>query len=95
MAAAGAVDHKQVVEEVTQKFASFGGDQAPKPQVAQFGKGGSRVVHRDLEQAHLTLALEGVPQSEGIGKYADPDGEHRVVTAEVVVLRHDQAEQDR
>jgi predicted Zn-dependent peptidase len=29
-----------------------------------FGKGGSRVVHRDLEQAHLTLALEGVPQSD-------------------------------
>ena len=29
-----------------------------------FGKGGSRVVHRDLEQAHLTLALEGLPQSD-------------------------------
>ena len=37
---------------------------APKPQAAMFGKGGSRVVHRDLEQAHLTLALEGVPQSD-------------------------------
>ena len=24
-----------------------------------FGKGGSKVVHRELEQAHLTLALEG------------------------------------
>ena len=29
-----------------------------------FGRGGSRVVHRDLEQAHLTLALEGVPQTD-------------------------------
>ena len=29
-----------------------------------FGNGGSRVIHRDLEQAHLTLALEGVPQSD-------------------------------
>ena len=29
-----------------------------------FGKGGARVVHRDLEQAHLTVALEGVPQSD-------------------------------
>ena len=29
-----------------------------------FDKGGSRVVHRDLEQAHLTLALEGVPQTD-------------------------------
>jgi predicted Zn-dependent peptidase len=29
-----------------------------------FGKGGSKVVHRDLEQAHLTLALEGLPQTD-------------------------------
>jgi predicted Zn-dependent peptidase len=29
-----------------------------------FGQGGSRVVHRELEQAHLTLALEGVPQTD-------------------------------
>jgi predicted Zn-dependent peptidase len=64
VAAAGAVDHKRVVEEVTQKFASFDSTPAPKPQAAMFGKGGSRVVHRDLEQAHLTLALEGVPQTD-------------------------------
>ena len=47
-----------------QRFAGFEADAAPKPQPAMFGKGGSRVVHRDLEQAHLTLALEGVPQSD-------------------------------
>src|SRR5437764_12370974 len=64
VAAAGAVDHKRVVEEVTQRFVSFEGTAAPKPQAAMFGKGGSRVVHRDLEQAHLTLALEGVPQTD-------------------------------
>ena len=64
VAAAGAVDHKRVVEEVTQRFASFEGAPAPKPQPAMFGKGGSRVVHRELEQAHLTLALEGVPQTD-------------------------------
>ena len=64
VAAAGAVDHKQVVEEVAQRFASFDGAPAPKPQAAMFGKGGSRVVHRELEQAHLTLALEGVPQTD-------------------------------
>ena len=64
VAAAGAVDHKRVVEEVAHRFASFDGPPAPKPQAAMFGKGGSRVVHRDLEQAHLTLALEGVPQSD-------------------------------
>ena len=64
VAAAGAVDHKRVVEEVTQRFSGFEADAAPKPQPAMFGKGGSRVVHRDLEQAHLTLALEGVPQTD-------------------------------
>jgi predicted Zn-dependent peptidase len=64
VAAAGAVDHKQVVAEAEQRFASFAGTPAPKPVPAMFGKGGSRVIHRDLEQAHLTLALEGVPQSD-------------------------------
>ncbi|HBY29003.1 MAG TPA: peptidase M16, partial [Bradyrhizobium sp.] len=48
---AGAVDHKRVVEDVAQKFSSFDATPAPKPQPAMFGKGGSKVVHRDLEQA--------------------------------------------
>jgi predicted Zn-dependent peptidase len=64
VAAAGAVDHKRVVEDVAARFAGFNGEPAPKPQAAMFGKGGSRVVRRDLEQAHLTMALEGVPQSD-------------------------------
>lgn len=64
VAAAGAVDHQRVVEDVTKRFASFNGGPAPTPLPAAFGKGGSRVVHRDLEQAHLTLALEGVPQAD-------------------------------
>ena len=64
VAAAGAVDHKHVVAEVEQRFGSFVSTPAPKPVPAMFGKGGSRVIHRDLEQAHLTLALEGVPQSD-------------------------------
>jgi len=64
VAAAGAIDHERVVEDVALRFASFNGSLAPKPQPAAFGKGGSRVVHRDLEQAHLTLALEGVPQTD-------------------------------
>ena len=41
-----------------------GPDMVVAAQAAMFGKGGSRVVHRDLEQAHLTLALEGVPQTD-------------------------------
>lgn len=63
IAAAGAVNHRQVVEQAHKHFASFEGSAGPKPQAASFGKGGSKVVHRDLEQAHLTLALEGLPQA--------------------------------
>lgn len=64
VAAAGAVDHRRVVAEAEQRFASFDATSAPKPVPAMFGKGGTRVIHRELEQAHLTLALEGVPQSD-------------------------------
>lgn len=64
VAAAGAVDHGQVVAEVEKRFASFEATPGPKPQSAQFGQGGVKVVHRELEQAHLTLALEGVPQAD-------------------------------
>jgi predicted Zn-dependent peptidase len=64
VAAAGAVDHKQIVAEAAERFGAFEGTPAPKPQPAIFGQGGSKVVHRDLEQAHLTLALEGVPQAD-------------------------------
>jgi len=64
VAAAGAVDHQKVVADVAERFKGFNGPPAPEPVAAMFGKGGSRVVHRELEQAHLTLALEGVPQTD-------------------------------
>jgi predicted Zn-dependent peptidase len=64
VAAAGAVEHRQVVDEAEKRFSSFEATPGPKPQTAMFGKGGARVVHRELEQAHLTLALEGVPQTD-------------------------------
>jgi predicted Zn-dependent peptidase len=64
VAAAGAVNHQRVVDEVGERFASFEATPAPPPEPARFGKGGARVVHRELEQAHLTLALEGVPQTD-------------------------------
>ncbi|MBR1220987.1 insulinase family protein [Bradyrhizobium sp. U87765 SZCCT0131] len=64
ISAAGAVDHREVVAEVEKRFGSFQGPAAPKPQPATFGKGGVRVVRRDLEQAHLTMALEGLPQTD-------------------------------
>ncbi len=64
VAAAGAVDHARVVAEVSERFAGLSSTPAPPPRPAVFGNGGSRVVHRDLEQAHLTLALEGLPQAD-------------------------------
>ncbi|ABD90318.1 M16 family metallopeptidase [Rhodopseudomonas palustris] len=64
VAAAGAVDHQQIVDEVQNRFKSFDAAPAPAPLPALFGPGGSKVVHRDLEQAHLTLALEGLPQTD-------------------------------
>ncbi len=64
VAASGAIDHRRIVADVEQCFAGFGADEGPKSTPAVFGKGGSRVVRRDLEQAHLTLALEGIPQSD-------------------------------
>ncbi len=63
VAAAGAVDHQAVVSEVEHRFASFAGPPAPVPQAARFS-GGSRIELRDLEQAHLAMALEGLPQRD-------------------------------
>jgi predicted Zn-dependent peptidase len=60
VAAAGSVDHAQIVAEAEARFSSFVGPDAPKPQPAQFG-GGTRVETRDLEQVHIALALQGVP----------------------------------
>ncbi len=59
VAAAGAVEHKAVVEEAEKRFASFTGPAAPEPEPAHYG-GGTRVETRDLEQVHIALALQGV-----------------------------------
>ena len=63
VAAAGAVDHAEVVAECERRFASFAGPAAPPPEAATFG-GGARIVPRELEQAHIALALHGVPQRD-------------------------------
>ncbi|MBS0534083.1 MAG: insulinase family protein [Proteobacteria bacterium] len=60
VAAAGAVDHAQIVAEAEKRFASFAGPDAPAHQAARFG-GGTKVESRDLEQVHIAMALEGVP----------------------------------
>ncbi len=59
VAAAGAVDHKDVLAQVEEKFASFTGPAAPVPQPARFG-GGTRIESRELEQVHLALAMQGL-----------------------------------
>jgi predicted Zn-dependent peptidase len=61
--AAGAVDHKAVVEDVDRHFGNFTGPAAPVPERADF-RGGTRVEARDLEQVHLALALQGIPQRD-------------------------------
>jgi predicted Zn-dependent peptidase len=59
VAAAGAVEHARVVDEVQRRFGAFSGPAAPQPIPARF-HGGARLEARDLEQVHVTLALEGV-----------------------------------
>jgi predicted Zn-dependent peptidase len=63
IAAAGAVEHAAVVAEVDKRFSGFSGPAAPIPERARFD-GGSRIEARDLEQVHIALALEGVPQRD-------------------------------
>jgi predicted Zn-dependent peptidase len=63
IAAAGAVDHQQIVAEVENRFAGFAGPEAPPPEPARFA-GGSRIEQRDLEQVHVAFALEGVRQRD-------------------------------
>jgi predicted Zn-dependent peptidase len=61
--AAGAVDHAALVEQVERQFASFAGPAAPHPEPASF-VGGSFVEARDLEQVHVALAMQGLPQRD-------------------------------
>lgn len=63
VAAAGAVSHQAIVEKVDRLFGGFAGPAPGRPEAAHF-HGGVHVERRDLEQAHLALALEGVPQRD-------------------------------
>ncbi len=63
VAAAGAVDHRALVEQVAQQFASFSGPPAPAPEPAHFA-GGTYIEKRDLEQVHVALAMPGLPQRD-------------------------------
>ena len=63
VAAAGAVDHHALVEQVEKQFASFDGPAAPVPEPAHFS-GGTYIETRDLEQVHVALAMPGLPQRD-------------------------------
>jgi predicted Zn-dependent peptidase len=59
-AAAGKVDHDQVVDIVTQSFTSLATKCNPLQEPVKF-VGGTSLHHRDLEQVHLVLGYEGIP----------------------------------
>jgi len=63
VSAAGAVDHAHVVAETERLFAPFGEPAAPAPQPGRF-VGGTRIERRELEQVHVALGFEGVPQRD-------------------------------
>jgi predicted Zn-dependent peptidase len=63
VSAAGAVDHRAVVAEAERRFGQFNGPAGPVPLAARFG-GGTRLEARDLEQVHIAVALEGLPQRD-------------------------------
>lgn len=63
IAATGAIDHARVVDHVQRLFSGFGAANAPAPQPARFSHG-AHIQARDLEQAHIALALEGVSQRD-------------------------------
>jgi len=63
VAAAGAVGHRAVVDEVNRLFGRFDGAAAPPPPAARF-VGGTRIERRDLEQVHVAIGFEGVPHAD-------------------------------
>lgn len=68
MAAAGNVDHDQLVDIAASKFSGLKADGAPEPATANY-VGGDNRLERDHEQAHVILGLEGRPYNSD-GFYA-------------------------
>jgi predicted Zn-dependent peptidase len=63
VAAAGAIEHAAIVDEVQRRFGAFAGPEGAPAAAATF-IGGTRVEQRDLEQVHVAFALEGVRQRD-------------------------------
>jgi predicted Zn-dependent peptidase len=59
VAAAGAVDHEQLLAAAGKQLASVPGGEMPAPAQANYA-GGVQIRARELEQTHLVLGLEGV-----------------------------------
>lgn len=59
VAAAGAVNHDELLAAATQGLASIPNGDVAKPDQASYA-GGLRIINRKLEQTHLVLGLEGV-----------------------------------
>ncbi len=58
VAAAGAVQHEQVVEEARRRLASIGASDKPEQSGARYA-GGLGLTARDTEQVHVVIGLEG------------------------------------
>lgn len=66
LVAAGAVDHDMLVAEAERLFARLRQTPRAKQQDARYGGGGEKRAVRDLEQAHVAIALPGLA-------FDDPD----------------------
>ncbi|MGH8994273.1 MAG: M16 family metallopeptidase [Acidimicrobiia bacterium] len=64
VAAAGNLDHDQIVAEVEQRFAGEVGDREPRVNAEVRPAGAKRVVTRPTEQAHLVLGMPGLSRSD-------------------------------
>ncbi|WP_460449225.1 M16 family metallopeptidase [Alsobacter sp. SYSU BS001988] len=58
LAAAGAVNHDDIVEEASRRFASIGAQSVEAPEPGRYAGGDGRKV-RKLEQAHMVLGFAG------------------------------------
>ena len=63
VAAAGAVEHDAIVDDVARRFSGFDRPAGPAPEPSRFSSG-TRLEARELEQVHVTLAMEGLPQRD-------------------------------
>jgi predicted Zn-dependent peptidase len=61
IAASGSVEHDMIVDEAERLFGGFNGGDRHDREAARF-VGSTYIERQDLEQAHLALAMEGLPQ---------------------------------